>query len=88
MNFQPSDVAQERDLNDLSDGQQSLFYLSLVAAVFDVERKIARSTSLSVATESEKDKGDPKTEDDELTVLGFERERLQFPALTIEVGWI
>ncbi|MEJ1143603.1 ATP-dependent nuclease [Stenotrophomonas sp. CCNWLW162] len=34
----------ERGLEALSDGQKSLFYFALVAAVFDLERQVARGT--------------------------------------------
>ena len=34
------DDGSEGDLSGLSEGQQSLFYMALIAAVFDVERKI------------------------------------------------
>ena len=34
------DDGREEDLAGLSDGQQSLFYMALIAAVFDVEREI------------------------------------------------
>ena len=37
----PGADGSESDLSGLSEGQQSLFYLALVAAVFDVERQIA-----------------------------------------------
>ena len=38
--FQPKDDSIDIDLSALSEGQQSLFYLALVAAVFDVERQV------------------------------------------------
>ena len=85
VNFQPADVEQQRELNDLSDGQQSLFYLSLVAAVFDVEHRITHSAGSSSVTGingSEPNSDTPEGEE-ELSVLGFERDRLRAPALTI-----
>jgi putative ATP-dependent endonuclease of the OLD family len=42
--FEQGPDGQERDLNALSDGQQSLFYFALAAAVFDLERKVATGT--------------------------------------------
>jgi putative ATP-dependent endonuclease of the OLD family len=39
--FEQGPDGQERSLDTLSDGQQSLFYFALAAAVFDLERKIA-----------------------------------------------
>ncbi len=38
--FQQGPDGQERDLTSLSDGQQSLFYFALAAAVFDLERSV------------------------------------------------
>ena len=38
--FEQGAAGQERGLDALSDGQQSLFYFALAAAVFDLERKI------------------------------------------------
>lgn len=38
--FEQGPNGQERDLNVLSDGQQSLFYFALAAAIFDMERAI------------------------------------------------
>jgi putative ATP-dependent endonuclease of the OLD family len=39
--FEQGPDGQERGLDALSDGQQSLFYFALVAAVFDMERQVA-----------------------------------------------
>ena len=86
VNFQPTDVDQQRDLDDLSDGQQSLFYLSLMAAVFDVERRITDSAGLpSVSNTNITENGEVAAEEEseELTASGFEVDRLQVPALTI-----
>ena len=40
--FEQGPDGDERGLDALSDGQQSLFYLALVAAVFDMERQVAK----------------------------------------------
>lgn len=40
--FEQSPDGHERGLDALSDGQQSLFYFALVAAVFDMERQVAK----------------------------------------------
>ena len=40
--FEEGPDGHERGLDALSDGQQSLFYFALVAAVFDMERQVAR----------------------------------------------
>ena len=40
--FEQAPDGHERGLDALSDGQQSLFYFALVAAVFDMERQVAK----------------------------------------------
>ena len=40
--FEQGPVGHERTLDVLSDGQQSLFYFALVAAVFDMERQVVK----------------------------------------------
>ena len=40
--FEQGPDGNERGLDELSDGQQSLFYFALVAAVFDMERQVAK----------------------------------------------
>lgn len=42
--FQQGPDGQERGLDALSDGQQSLFYFALAAAVFDLERKVVEES--------------------------------------------
>lgn len=42
--FEQGPDGHERGLDALSDGQQSLFYFALVAAVFDMERQVATGT--------------------------------------------
>jgi putative ATP-dependent endonuclease of OLD family len=42
--FEQGPDGQERGLDALSDGQQSLFYFALAAAVFDLERKVVAGT--------------------------------------------
>lgn len=39
--FHPDEAGRERDLNDLSDGQRSLFHLAMTAATLDVETHLA-----------------------------------------------
>ena len=39
--FHPDEAGRERDLNDLSDGQRSLFHLAMTAATLDVETQLA-----------------------------------------------
>ena len=51
------DDGSEGDLSGLSEGQQSLFYMALIAAVFDVERKIVALRSSVEPNET--DLGDP-----------------------------
>ena len=40
--FHPDEAGRERGLDDLSDGQRSLFHLAMTAATLDVEARIAR----------------------------------------------
>lgn len=42
--FEQGPDGQERGLEGLSDGQQSLFYFALAAAIFDLEREVAAGT--------------------------------------------
>jgi putative ATP-dependent endonuclease of OLD family len=42
--FEQAPDGQERGLDALSDGQQSLFYFALAAAVFDLEREVVAGT--------------------------------------------
>jgi putative ATP-dependent endonuclease of the OLD family len=39
--FHPDEAGRERSLDDLSDGQRSLFHLAMTAAILDVEARIA-----------------------------------------------
>jgi putative ATP-dependent endonuclease of the OLD family len=39
--FHPNEAGRERSLDDLSDGQRSLFHLAMTAAILDVEARIA-----------------------------------------------
>jgi putative ATP-dependent endonuclease of OLD family len=43
--FEQGPDGRERGLDALSDGQQSLFYFALAAAVFDMERQVATGTA-------------------------------------------
>ena len=79
--FHSEDNGSENDLAGLSDGQQSLFYLALVAAVFDVERHLdglAPTASTDGTTEQE---GVPVPEEAE--PHGFRTDQLLIPALTV-----
>nr|WP_277623937.1 TOPRIM nucleotidyl transferase/hydrolase domain-containing protein [Undibacterium sp. TS12] len=42
--FEQGPDGQERNIDALSDGQQSLFYFALAAAVFDLEREVVEGT--------------------------------------------
>lgn len=72
--FRPTELSGERELDALSDGQKSLFYFSLVASVFELERKIL-SARIS--------KNEVEVEDNKATTTGFNVERLQIPSLII-----
>jgi putative ATP-dependent endonuclease of OLD family len=68
--FRPTEEDGEREYDVLSDGQKSLFYFSLVAAVFDIERRLLDASSSSSAAER-------------YASLGFRPDLLQIPALTL-----
>lgn len=42
VSFQPGDDGRDRDINELSDGQKSLFHLALTAATLDAEAEAAK----------------------------------------------
>ncbi|MEM6453190.1 MAG: AAA family ATPase [Cyanobacteria bacterium P01_D01_bin.105] len=93
--FQPTEHGGEADVESLSDGQKSLFYFSLVAAIFDVERKLVQNFhgETSLEEESYNKPSSDLTEYEEIyetttaertsTKTGFYSERLQTPELTI-----
>jgi putative ATP-dependent endonuclease of OLD family len=84
--FRPDEIGGESDLSTLSDGQQSLFYLALVAAVFDVEEHVVTSlpstlefTAGANGMAEEEGESDPETPDNS----GFRSDQLRIPALTV-----
>jgi putative ATP-dependent endonuclease of OLD family len=93
--FRPTELGDQRELDALSDGQKSLFYFSLAAAVFDIERKLVQQSATNNPNERGTYEEDQETEldqnieaistDDQEPSLGtnFYSERLQSPALTI-----
>ena len=84
--FHPKGDSIDIDLSELSEGQQSLFYLALVAAVFDIERQVTvvrQSKGINKQcgnSHHEKSEHAESTNDDH---LGFKEELLSIPALTI-----
>lgn len=68
MIFQPSETGGEQELDTLSDGQRSLFYFSLVSAVFDIEQSLVTTAKNSVTDERRKI---------------YDLDQLKIPALTI-----
>ena len=75
----PEDDGSESDLSGLSEGQQSLFYLALVAAVFDVERQVAGLSQAVDANDSNPDgttEEQDRTESEELGTPGFRTDKL------------
>ena len=93
--FQPTEYGGEADVENLSDGQKSLFYFSLVASIFDVERRLAQNSYVETSSEGKTDDetSDALAEYEEIseatktnktsTQVGFYSERLQTPELTI-----
>ena len=72
------DDGSENDLSGLSEGQQSLFYMALVAAVFDVERQVVGQSP--IAEESDANPGDTvdgqeSPEPREIETPGFRTDR-------------
>ena len=74
------------DISELSEGQQSLFYLAVVATIFDVERETAARASLPQPSENpdqcpanDQDATDPMPED----ATGLKVDQLNTPELTI-----
>lgn len=45
--FHPDEAGRERGLDDLSDGQRSLFHLAMTAATLDIEEQIARDPAVT-----------------------------------------
>ncbi|BAZ31315.1 chromosome partition protein Smc [Cylindrospermum sp. NIES-4074] len=83
--FSPDEFNGERDLDALSDGQKSLFYFSLVASIFEVERKFI-DKKLAITKNKIDDKENPENteiDQDKPSSTGFHSNRLQTPALTI-----
>lgn len=76
--FRPTEFESERELDALSDGQKSLFYFSLVASVFEVERKILSSSSIT-----NKNNGGDAEDENKPTTIGFNLRRFPIPVLII-----
>ena len=82
--FHPREDGNEIDLSGLSEGQQSLFYLALVAAVFDVERQVTKPTQITNHAGGDSNlEGPESSEDKETESSGFRLDQLSIPALTI-----
>jgi putative ATP-dependent endonuclease of the OLD family len=87
--FRPTELGDHRELDALSDGHKSLFYFSLAAAVFDIERKLVQQSNASNSnklTTQEEGRNIEllSTDDQELSLeMNFYSERIQSPALTI-----
>jgi putative ATP-dependent endonuclease of the OLD family len=47
--FRPTELGEQRELDELSDGQKSLFYFSLVAAVFDLKNKLIQQSAHNIS---------------------------------------
>ena len=84
--FQPRDDSVDIDLSALSEGQQSLFYLALVAAVFDVERQVNLLRQSPPTIKHNSESLSPESVNVETTTddaAGFNVDQLNIPALTI-----
>ncbi|MEA5551310.1 AAA family ATPase [Anabaena cylindrica UHCC 0172] len=78
--FSPTEFNGERDLDALSDGQRSLFYFSLVASIFEIERKLIDKTN-KPAKNGIDDRANLDINEDKFT--GFHTNRIPTQALTI-----
>ena len=85
--FQTDDGRIESDLSGLSEGQLSLFYLALVAMVFDVERHAVQSQSVSgtydSTTDGETGQQNVEHQDQPTRRDAFRIDKLQIPELTV-----
>jgi putative ATP-dependent endonuclease of the OLD family len=84
--FRPNELNGERELDALSDGQKSLFYFSLVASVFEVERKLIYSSIGNNSNKLASSEASDKTELDDIeqpSRTGFHSHRLQTPTLVV-----
>ncbi len=85
--FQTDDGRTESDLSGLSEGQLSLFYLALVAMVFDVERYAIGSRSADGNRDSivdrEIDRQNAEHQDRTTRRDAFRIDKLQIPELTV-----
>ena len=80
--FRPKDDGNEIDLSGLSEGQQSLFYLALVAAVFDVERQVTKPTQITNHAGGDSNlEGPESSEDKETESSGFRLDQLRHSSL-------
>ena len=84
--FSPDGQGREIDLSALSDGQQSLFYMALVATMFDIERRISSLASPTSSTSAstcgvDEPSDESRNERSETPVL--RPDRLSVPALTV-----
>jgi putative ATP-dependent endonuclease of OLD family len=81
--FSPTEFNGERDLDALSDGQKSLFYFSLVASIFEIERKLIDKTNEPTKNEIDDQDNQENADINEYKSTGFHANRIQIPALTI-----
>ena len=80
----PEDDGRENDLSVLSEGQQSLFYLALVAAVFDLEGQIVGQTRGKSVNDPASDGATNNMDNLETETSGFKTDRFSLiPELTI-----
>jgi len=80
--FKHDDNDQELDLESLSDGQRSLFSLSLIAAIFEIERKLIGKNSQNTPKDDETT-GTSKEMKEKDRQSAFQLNKLNIPALYI-----
>ncbi len=75
--FEPSEGGGEHEVDDLSEGQKSLFYLALTGMVLEVENDLRQGQAKSG------NKDDDEDDKQETNCKGFSTNRLLIPALTV-----
>lgn len=82
--FIPESLGDKQELGRLSDGQLSLLYLSLVSAIFRIERETqALEEQSTVTNEKTKDSEKENAGEKSQQFSGFQLESLMVPALTV-----
>ena len=74
--FNPNLTSEKTNFSSLSEGQRSLFYLALVAAIFDIERELSTHQTTSTTPNNKANAADTISSQ-------FNTQKLSIPALTV-----